>query len=420
MSFFNLTNKSIHEKTALVLGGGGSRGSFQIGAIKALKKMSIKIDMVMGTSAGALNAAMIAMNTPDIAENLWLSTSSKEIFNLDTDMPDIIENIKDKLNIPDDMFGNLSLPPDQFVGYAKDIISNGGVTGDGMRNLIAKYINEKKIRKSTMDFGLVAVEYPSLTGHRLMKKDIPDGKLADFVQASASCFPFMQYHEIDGKKFIDGGFCDNLPVGMALANGAKRIIAIDLDGVGIIHDKDLKQAAKETDFYHIKSSFDLGNFLNFDPNQAKLNIEYGYLETLKAFKKLDGLNYFFKTNSIPADLVPMADSCAGIFQCERKQIYTTSMLNDELKLKVLDAQIALKKAAFSNLSIQNIQSPSVLKRRIFDLSKKLTRSSMTIYIAENIKAKGRESNFYHLPLSEIFSKEILAAEYLLKSNLLHE
>lgn len=420
MNFLNLKNKSIHEKTALVLSGGGSRGSFQIGVIKALKKMSIKTDMVIGTSAGALNAAMIAMNTPEIAENLWLSTSSNEIFDLDTEMPDVIENIKDKLNIDDNMFGNLSLPPDQFVGYARDIISNGGVTGDGMKNLISKYVDEEKIRKSHMDFGLVAVEYPSLTGYKMMKKDIPEGKLADFVQASASCFPFMQYHEIDGKKYIDGGFCDNLPVGMALANGAKRIIAVDLEAVGIVRDKDLKQAAKETDFYHIKSSFDLGNFLNFDPEQAKLNMEYGYLETLKAFDKLDGIKYFFKEGSIPAILIPMADSCAEIFQCERKQIYTEAMLNDELKMRVLDAQVTLKKSPFANFTIQNIQNPSILKRRIFDISKKLTRSSMTVYIAENIKEKGRDSNFYRVPLLEIFSKEIMAAEYLIANKLLHD
>ena len=420
MNLLNLKNRSIHKKTALVLSGGGSRGSFQVGVLKALKKMSIKIDMVIGTSAGALNSAMIAMNTPEIAEALWLSTSSKEIFDLDTDMPNIIENIKDKLNIGDDVFGNLSLPPEQFMGYARDIINNGGVTGDGMKNLISKYIDEKKIRKSSMDFGLVVTEYPSLTGHRLMKDDIPEGKLADYLQASASCFPFMQYHDIDGKKFIDGGFCDNLPVGMALAHDAKRIIAVDLEAVGIVHDKDLKQADNETDFYHIKSSFDLGNFLNFDPKQAKLNIEYGYLETLKAFGKLDGIKYFFKSGSIPEILIPMADSCASIFQCERKQIYTESMLKEELKLKVLDAQIALRRSPFSNLSIQNIQNPSILKHRIFDISKKLTRSSMTVYIAENIKEKGRDSNFYRIPLFEIFSKEIMAAEYLLANKLLHD
>ena len=170
MRFFHFKNKIPKEKTALVLSGGGSRGSYQIGVIKALKKLNIKIDMVIGTSAGALNAAMIATGSPEIAEQLWLSTASKEIFDLDTEMPDIINTIKDKLHIDDDIFGNLSLPPDQFVGFARDILSQGGVTSDGMENLIKKYIDENKIRKSPMDFGLVTVEYPSLTPYKLMKR----------------------------------------------------------------------------------------------------------------------------------------------------------------------------------------------------------------------------------------------------------
>ena len=420
MKFLHLKNRPQQEKTALVLSGGGSRGSYQVGVIKGLKKLNIKYDMVVGTSAGALNAAMIAMGTPEIAEQLWLSTASKEIFDLDTEMPEIINTLKNKLHIEDEIFGNLSLPPDQFVGYARDIISNGGVTGDGMKHLIDKYISEDKIRKSPLDFGLVTVEYPSMNGYKLMKEDIPKGQLRQYIQASASCFPFMQYCEIDDKKFIDGGFCDNLPVSMALNKGAKRIIAVDLEAVGKVHEKDLELAEKTTEFYHIKSRFDLGNFLNFDPQQAIENIHYGYLDTLKAFHKLDGIKYFFKKDTIPAPLIPMADSCADVFHCDRNQIYTESMLLDELKMKVLDAQVALKKSPFTHLSIQNIQNPSILKRRIFSISKKLNKRAMTVYIAENILEKGKESFFYHVPLLEIFSREIMAAEYIISRKLLNK
>ena len=48
---------------ALVLSGGGSKGSYQIGVWKALRELNIKIDIVTGTSAGALNAALITQNT---------------------------------------------------------------------------------------------------------------------------------------------------------------------------------------------------------------------------------------------------------------------------------------------------------------------------------------------------------------------
>ena len=406
MTFFNKL-KSNHEKTALVLSGGGSRGSYQIGVLKALNKISIKIDTVVGTSAGALNGAMIAMNKPDIAEDLWLSTRSEEIFNLNTDMPEMIETLKKKLHIDSELLGNLSLPPDQFVGYARDIINNGGVTVDGMDRLIKKYIDEEKIRKSPMEYGLVTVEYPSMTGYKLMKEDIKEGLLCDYIKASASCFPFMQYSEILGKHYIDGGFTDNLPISMALNREAKKIIAVDLGAIGKVHDKDIKLAKKTTDFYHIKSSFDLGNFLNFDPIQAKENMDYGYLDTLKVFEKLDGLLYFFRKGSILIQDIEKADAAAEIFQCPRKEIYTEKSLIERLKMPVLDSQVALRKNSISNISIQNI-------------SNILNKPAIAVYIAENILEKGNESHFYHSPLSEIFSKEILAAEFIISRNLLND
>ena len=45
---------------ALVLSGGGSKGSYQIGVWKALRKLHIKFDIVTGTSVGALNGALVA------------------------------------------------------------------------------------------------------------------------------------------------------------------------------------------------------------------------------------------------------------------------------------------------------------------------------------------------------------------------
>ena len=55
----------------LVLSGGGLKGSYQIGAYKALKKLKIKIGVVTGTSIGALNGAFIAAIDYKKALKLW-------------------------------------------------------------------------------------------------------------------------------------------------------------------------------------------------------------------------------------------------------------------------------------------------------------------------------------------------------------
>ena len=56
---------------AFVLSGGGSKGSYQIGVWKALRKMHIKFDIVTGTSVGALNGALITQNTYHKAVKIW-------------------------------------------------------------------------------------------------------------------------------------------------------------------------------------------------------------------------------------------------------------------------------------------------------------------------------------------------------------
>ena len=46
-------------KRAVVLSGGGSKGSYEIGVWKALRRLHIKYDIVTGTSIGALNGALM-------------------------------------------------------------------------------------------------------------------------------------------------------------------------------------------------------------------------------------------------------------------------------------------------------------------------------------------------------------------------
>ena len=61
----------IPSQTALVLGGGGAKGAYEIGAIEALAELGIQAGSVYGTSIGALNAAMLAQGDLDAAVSLW-------------------------------------------------------------------------------------------------------------------------------------------------------------------------------------------------------------------------------------------------------------------------------------------------------------------------------------------------------------
>ena len=184
-------------KTALILGGGGSRGSYQVGAWRALRELGIKIDMVCGTSVGAINGIPVATDNFEQAEALWRNTRTAEVFD--------IAKEKDP--------GQLS-ETEEFMGFVREMLLHGGAESTGLMDLLHTLTDEATLRKSPIDYGLVTTEVPSFKGHYLFKDEIPQGKLFDFIVASASCFPAARYHAIDNTKYIDGAYTDNLPVAM--------------------------------------------------------------------------------------------------------------------------------------------------------------------------------------------------------------
>ena len=71
-----------NKKTALVLGGGGARGAYEIGVWQALRELGIRIDIVCGTSVGSVNGAMIVQDEFDLAVKLWQELDTSMIFDL--------------------------------------------------------------------------------------------------------------------------------------------------------------------------------------------------------------------------------------------------------------------------------------------------------------------------------------------------
>ena len=69
----------IPSETALVLGGGGAKGAYEVGAIAALDALGVKAGSVFGTSVGALHAAMYAQGSMDAAAELWSSIRLSDV-----------------------------------------------------------------------------------------------------------------------------------------------------------------------------------------------------------------------------------------------------------------------------------------------------------------------------------------------------
>ena len=259
-------------KVALVLSGGGSKGSYEVGVWKALKKLNIKIDIVTGSSIGSINGALVVQNDYRLAKKLWLNTSTKNIFSADIESG----NYKEYLKLLDDFF------------------KNGGMSFDKAEEYIRCFVNEKKIRKSRIDYGLVTVSLTTKKARMLSKEQIPNGKLVDYIVASATCFPAVSKKNIDGEYFIDGGYYDNMPINLAISMGANYVIAVNLDAVGMVKKIDNQDVKVEMITCSDKKKFDL----TFTSSKAKHLIKMGYYDTMKHFNKLDGRLYTFKKNDL--------------------------------------------------------------------------------------------------------------------------
>lgn len=404
MAFFN------KPKTAFIFSGGGSRGSYQIGVWRGLREVGIKPNMIFGTSVGAINATMVVLNDIQSAEKLWTELSTEEIF-------DIAPDDKSLEKGSGNLFG---ISMEEVYGYAREVITKGGAGSNGMYKILKKYIDEDKFRKSKVQYGMVTTALPNFEPYKLYTEDIPKGQLHKYIQASASCFPVAQTCQIDDKKFVDGGYADNLPIGMALSNGAERIIAVDLQAVGRVNEEELKYAKTHTDFKLIRAGFDLGNFLSFNPEVAKNNLRYGYLDGLRAFDKIDGELYSFKKGSIEHEMLPFAEAAALVFAVDGREIYTPKTLDQELKVKVLDAQVNLHRNPLKINGPIGVPNWELIKSKFAGINKKVDSKTLVAFIAEELRDKGENSKFNIKAVRDVLSKEILAARYIVMKELLED
>lgn len=252
----------------IVLSGGGSKGAYQIGVWKGLRKLHIKYDIVTGTSVGAINAALLTQNKFRLALKFWSNLKFDDV---------IDEKIKDNSK------------KEIYKTYAKGVLK-GGMTVNNLEETIDRALNIKKVYKSKINMGIITFNVKSLKPLRLIKKGIPRHKLKDYIVASASCFPAFAKKTIDDKNYIDGGFYDNLPINLAIDMGATEIIAVDLKEIGMKR----KIKNKKIPIKIIEPKNDIGSFLIFEKEMANRCIRLGYNDIMKEYKKLEGDKYTFK------------------------------------------------------------------------------------------------------------------------------
>lgn len=193
----NHQSRKCRLKTGLILTGGGSRAAFEVGVIKVLMD-EFTPDFIIGTSAGAINAAYIATGTrPSSLEMYW-------------------KKIDRKFAFPVDM--RSCLHPNK---------SEGLCNLNHVKTLLQKTLRKKKFEQCRMPLYINAADF--LTGK---SRYFHKGKIIDAVIAS-SAFPIIfSPCEVDGRRYMDGGMGSVLCLDKAMQLGAKQLIIVNVTHKG--------------------------------------------------------------------------------------------------------------------------------------------------------------------------------------------
>ncbi len=188
---------------AYVFGGGGSYGAVQMGMVRALAETSLRPDLVVGTSVGALNGVMVAAN-PDTAagmlSGIWPQIERKHVF---------------PGNVVTQALAARSSRPWLFdPGPLSDLITV---------NLPVLVIEE-------LALPFVAVATDLDTGVRV---DLDSGDIRSALLASSAIPGVFPWVERDGRRLVDGGLVANVPVRQAVERGAKSVVVLDCGLFGI-------------------------------------------------------------------------------------------------------------------------------------------------------------------------------------------
>ena len=178
-------------RIGLALGGGAARGFAHIGVIKALEAQGIHPDIVTGTSAGSVVAALYATGMDGFQLNK-LALTMDEAAIADWALP----------------FGT------KFGGWLK---------GEALQNYVNRLVKNRPIEAMKLPLGIVATDLK--TGERIVFRR---GNTGQAVRASSSVPGVFQPVSIAGHDYVDGGLVEPVPVDAAREMGAEFVIAVNI------------------------------------------------------------------------------------------------------------------------------------------------------------------------------------------------
>jgi NTE family protein len=223
-------------ETAFVLGGGGLPGAVEVGMLRALFDAGVRADLILGTSVGALNGALVAADpSPAVIERLlglWDSAAtSREVYG------------------------------DGAVRQMTRAVRTGTHlhSSKPLRERLGQELGDLTFAELAIPFQCCAANIERAAEHWFTQ-----GRVVDAVVASAAVPGLLRPAVVDGEHYLDGGIVNSIPVGRAVECGASTVFVLQVGRV----DRPLRPPRKPWEVARV--SFEIARRHRFHREMASL------------------------------------------------------------------------------------------------------------------------------------------------------
>jgi NTE family protein len=185
--------------TAFVLGGGGVLGAAEVGMLRALFEVDVTPDLVLGTSVGALNGAMVARDpTPTVIDrltDLWQDANTARAIS-DRPLRTMRRAVASRTHL-----------------YSADF----------MKDRLVEEFGETTFEELAVRFQVCAANIEGAAEHWFSS-----GPVVEAIMASAAVPGLLPPARVGDEHYLDGGIVNSIPLGRAIALGADRVFVLQV------------------------------------------------------------------------------------------------------------------------------------------------------------------------------------------------
>ncbi|MDR3190346.1 MAG: patatin-like phospholipase family protein [Lactobacillaceae bacterium] len=263
----NSYQKHFTYPVGLVLGGGGAHGAFETGVFDVLMEHNVVPNNIVGVSVGAIMGVSLLHLDSSQAHETWATLTTQKVYQTQK-------------------VGLTTL--DFSITIADHLLRGNYFQKASLRKILEPVVAKELATPPLVKFALVATEYPKLRATVFdITPQTKNAELVDWILASSAFYPIVDPVEINGKKYIDGGYSDNVPIAVSARQGSKIIYAVSIMENSLMNAK----VPADVEVHMIKPAWPLGPLLDFIPALSREYTRLGEIRTRQVLGEYAGYYY---------------------------------------------------------------------------------------------------------------------------------